>query len=71
MNVNEHARLSNLTLRHKFKQRNNSFNAVLHFSHGTVVTNEHNPYPQINVNPPILFTSVNKLQCLDIFTCCT
>jgi hypothetical protein len=32
MDVNEHERLSNITLRHKLKQRNSAFIAVLHFT---------------------------------------
>ena len=33
VDVNEHERLSNITLRHKLKQRNSTFIAVVHFSH--------------------------------------
>ena len=33
MDVNEHERLSNITLKHKFKERNNTFTAVLSYSH--------------------------------------
>jgi len=39
MVVNEHERLSNITLRHKFKQRCSTFIAVLHFSHRRVFNN--------------------------------
>jgi len=32
MDVNEHARLSKIILRHKLKERNSTFIAVLHFT---------------------------------------
>jgi len=32
MDVNEHERLSNFTCRHKLKERNTTFIAVLHFA---------------------------------------
>ena len=32
MNVNEHKRLFNITFRHKFKSRNSTFIAILHFT---------------------------------------
>ena len=44
MDVIEHERLSNITLRHKIKLKNSTFIAVLHFSHSRVFNNEHNSY---------------------------
>ena len=32
MDVNEHERLSNVTLRHKLKKRDSTFIAILHFT---------------------------------------
>jgi len=41
MGVNEHERHPTLHLDFKSKQRNNDFIAVLHFSHGSIINNEH------------------------------
>jgi len=45
MDVNEHARLSKIILRHKLKERNSTFIAVLHFSHSIAFNNKYNSYP--------------------------
>ena len=62
MDVNEHEKLSNLTLR---QAQSTAFIAVLHFT-VTVFNNKHNSYPKMSVKwPPacnwvVLFISVDK-----------
>ena len=69
MDVIEHERLSNITLRHKIKLKNSTFIAVLHFSHSKVFNNEQNSYPKMCVkqtlscNWMVLFTSAN-IRCI-------
>jgi hypothetical protein len=40
MDVNEHKRLSNITLRHKLKLKSSTFITVLYFSHSKVFNYE-------------------------------
>ena len=49
MDVNEHKRLFNITLRQNLNLRNSAFIAVLHFSHSRVFNNENNSYAKISV----------------------
>jgi len=49
LDVKEHDRLFNITLKHNFKQRNITFIDMLHFSHSRIFNNEKNSYPKISV----------------------
>jgi hypothetical protein len=49
MDVNEHERLSNITLRDKIKNRDKTFIAILHFT----FNNDQNSYPKMSVKYPL------------------
>jgi hypothetical protein len=52
MDVNEHERLLNITLRYKVKERGLYCCPTFH-SHSMVFNNEHSSYPKISVKRPL------------------
>jgi hypothetical protein len=56
MDVNEHERLSNITLKHKLMQRNSSFIDIVPFtvSYSRGFKNKHSTYSKMSVKQPYL-----------------